>query len=89
MTDCAHETALRFTYRSERRARIVATSVDREVGEIDDDRSRTRLDRDGETIVLTVEAADLTALRAAVNTWLRLVDVAERTLALAVTETAR
>jgi len=37
---------------------------------------RTRLD--SERLVLTVEAADFVALRAALNTWLSLVDVAER-----------
>ena len=57
----------------------MATSLGREVGEIDDDRSRTDLSRDGQSVVVEVEAADLVALRAASNTWLSLLGVAERT----------
>ena len=33
--------------------------------------------RDVETLVLTVEAEDVSALRAALNTWLRLINIAE------------
>ena len=78
-----HHTRFSVEYDDERRARIVATSLAREVGEIDDDRSRTSLSREGRTIELAVEAADLVALRAASNTWLSLLGVAERTANLA------
>ncbi|ELZ13729.1 KEOPS complex Pcc1-like subunit [Halovivax asiaticus JCM 14624] len=83
MTERVHETTLSFSYSSASRARLVARSVDQEVGAIDDDRSETRLTRDGSTVELTIDAADLTALRAAANTWLTLVDVAERTQSIA------
>jgi KEOPS complex subunit Pcc1 len=43
-----------------------------------DDRSRTEVERTGETVVVRVVAADLVALRAACATWTRLVGVAER-----------
>ena len=75
-----HEATLEFEYDEESRARVVAESVAREVGEIDDDRSRTTLERDGSRVILRVEARDLTALRAALNTWTTLVEVAERTI---------
>ena len=75
-----HEAILEFEYDGQSRARVVAESVSREVGEIDDDRSRTTLERDGSRVILRVEARDLTALRAALNTWTTLVEVAERTI---------
>ena len=75
-----HEATLEFEYDGESRACVVAESVAREVGEIDDDRSRTALERDGSTVTLRIEARDLTALRAALNTWTTLVEVAERTI---------
>jgi KEOPS complex subunit Pcc1 len=83
MTAFAHETVLELSYDEESLARIVERSVAREVGEIDDERSQTTVDRDGDTVTFAVEARDLTALRAATNTWLRLATVAERTAALA------
>ena len=78
MTERPHHTTISLTYDDERRARLVEASVGREIGEIDDDRSRTRLSRSGRTVEVAIEAADLVALRAAGNTWLSLVSVAER-----------
>ncbi|MFB6108465.1 MAG: KEOPS complex subunit Pcc1 [Haloplanus sp.] len=72
-----HRVVLSFDYDTERRARAVARSVGVEVGEIDDDRSTASVDRDGDEVRVTVAAADLVALRAGTNTWLRLVSVAE------------
>ena len=77
--DSPHRTRFVAEYDDERLARVVATSLGQEVGEIDDDRSRTSLSRDGRRVELVVEAADLVALRAASNTWLSLLGVAERT----------
>jgi KEOPS complex subunit Pcc1 len=74
----AHEATLTFTYDDQRRAGLVADAVGVEVGEIADGRSRAAVDRDGRRVVVTVRAADLVALRAGVNTWSRLVEVAER-----------
>ena len=75
--DAPHSLSLRFTYDTERRARIVERSVRVEVGEIDDDRSAARVEREGRVVRVQVGAADLVALRAGANTWLRLLDVAE------------
>lgn len=73
-----HSATLSFAYSSPSRARLVARALEPEVGDIDDSRSRMRTRLDSERLVLTVEAADFVALRAALNTWLSLVDVAER-----------
>ncbi|GAB3672258.1 KEOPS complex subunit Pcc1 [Halopiger thermotolerans] len=78
----SHDATLEFDYESPDRARIVAESVAREIGEIDDDRSQTTLEREGATVRIAIDAADVVALRAALNTWFSLVDVAERTAAV-------
>ncbi len=72
-----HSSVLELTYDDERRARTVAESVGVEEGEIDDARSRASVSRDGDAVTVRVDAADLVALRAGSNTWLRLADVAE------------
>jgi KEOPS complex subunit Pcc1 len=74
-----HQAVYSFTYPTGGRARVVADAIAREVDEIADDRSRATVSRDGRTIELTVAARDLVALRAASNTWVGLVEVAERT----------
>jgi KEOPS complex subunit Pcc1 len=81
--DSEHTLSVSFEYDSERRARIVAGSVAPEADEIPDDRSRARVDRDGSAVGVDIAAADLVALRAGANTWLRLVDVAETVTAAA------
>ena len=73
----AHAAEIEFEYRDERRARNVAESVRVEVDEIADDRSGATVAREGRLVRVTVEAADLIALRAGTNTWIRLLDVAE------------
>ncbi|MFB6101033.1 MAG: KEOPS complex subunit Pcc1 [Haloplanus sp.] len=78
-----HHLSLRFDYDTERCARIVERSVGVEVGEIDDARSAARVERDGETVHVRIEAADLVALRAGTNTWVRLLDVAESVASVA------
>ena len=50
-----------------------------EVGDIESDRTRATLDSEDRTVTVTVEADDLVALRAGLNTWSTLVGVAERT----------
>lgn len=74
-----HETRLGFEYDSPACARRVERALAPEIGDIADDRGETRLDRSGATLTVVVEAADLVALRAGLNTWCSLVDVAERT----------
>ncbi|WP_256403550.1 KEOPS complex subunit Pcc1 [Halorubrum salinum] len=73
-----HETILSFTYPSERRARLVGDALAPEVDEIDDDRSGATVERDGEAVRVRVVADDLVALRAGINSWSRLVAVAEQ-----------
>ena len=73
-----HRASLSFTYDDERAARLVERSVRVETGEIDDDRSAAAVDRDGAVVTVRVAAADLIALRAGLNTWIRLVEVTER-----------
>jgi len=74
----AHEASLTVAYGDADRARVVERSVRREVGEIDGDRTEARLNRDGATVEDVVAAADLVALRAGLDTWSGLLDVAER-----------
>jgi len=73
-----HDAAFTFDYDSADHARTVERSVRQELGEIDGDRSTATVARDGRSVTVTVEAADPVALRAGINTWLSLVDVAER-----------
>jgi len=75
--DDPHHLSLQFEYDTERRARTVERSVGVEVGEIDDARSAARVDREGRTVHVRIDATDLVALRAGANTWIRLLDVAE------------
>lgn len=79
MTAATHDALLEFTYDDAESARVVQRSVTQEVGEIAGDRTRAAVARDGTTVTVTVTASDLVALRAGVNTWTTLVDVAERT----------
>lgn len=73
-----HETVLTFEYDSASHAAIVERSLEPEIGDIEGDRTKATLSRDDTDVVVTVEAADLVALRAGQNTWLSLVSVAER-----------
>ncbi|SEQ52023.1 KEOPS complex subunit Pcc1 [Natrinema salaciae] len=75
----SHDATLEFDYETASRAELVAESVAREIGEIDDERSHTTLERDGSRVRIGIDADDVVALRAALNTWFTLVDVAERT----------
>ncbi|MFB6071018.1 MAG: KEOPS complex subunit Pcc1 [Halanaeroarchaeum sp.] len=73
-----HRTTLSFSYDSTDRARTVERSVAVEAGDIAGDRSRASVDRRADTVTIDIEATDLVALRAGQNTWLSLVEVAER-----------
>ena len=74
-----HETRLSVEYCSPQQARRVERALAPEAGDIDDSRSQVRLRRSNGTVSVVVEAADLVALRAGLNTWCSLLDVAERT----------
>ncbi|MGQ3412083.1 KEOPS complex subunit Pcc1 [Natrinema sp. LN54] len=75
----SHDATLEFDYETASRAELVAESVAREIGEIDDERSRTTIEREGARVRIEIDADDVIALRAALNTWFSLIDVAERT----------
>ena len=73
-----HETVLTLDYDDQSDAALVERSLAPEVGDIEGDRTTATLARDGDELRLTIDAADLVALRAGQNTWLSLVGVAER-----------
>ena len=77
MSPAPHEATLVFDYPDPESARLVERAVSRELGEIDGDRTRATLTREGRTVEVRVAADDLVALRAGVNTWCTLVEVAE------------
>ena len=73
-----HEAVLEFDYSDGERAARVARSVRIEADDIEGDRTAATVDREGATLLVRVNAADLVALRAGINTWTSLVSVAER-----------
>ena len=75
-----HTAVLVFTYDDLDAASLIAAAVSREVGEIDGDRASARVVRDGCDVRVEIDADDLVALRAGLNTWSTLVEVAERAL---------
>ena len=77
MTD-THSATLSFVYPDEASARTVAAAVAVEQDELDDDRAGAAVARTDRAVEITVDASDLVALRAGINSWTRLVDVAER-----------
>jgi len=77
--DRAHETVLSFRYPSQRRARLVGDALEPEVGEIDDARSAATTVPDGDDAVrVRVAADDRRRSPRGINSWSRLVEVAER-----------
>ncbi len=72
-----HDSLLAVEYDDAERARRVERSLRPEVGDIDGDRSEVAVTREGATLEVAIEAEDLVALRAGLNTWLTLVSVAE------------
>jgi KEOPS complex subunit Pcc1 len=73
-----HEATFCAEYRDAEHARRVERAIRPEVDDIESDRTQTAVSRTDEHIEVTVTASDLVALRAGLNTWLTLVDVAER-----------
>jgi len=68
-----HTAAFRFTTPD---ARALYLSIYQEMGDVGDRSSvRVRLEGD-DTLILDVSATDIPALRAALNTWLRLITIA-------------
>jgi KEOPS complex subunit Pcc1 len=80
--DGPHEAELVFDYRTSERARLLARSVGQEVDEIEGDRTWATVGVRGASVVVDIAADDLVALRAGINTWSTLVEVAERAAAV-------
>ena len=76
--DRAHAVDLAFEYDCADDAALVAGAVRQEVGEIDGGRSTASLERADRRVLVEIRAEDLVALRAGLNTWQTLVEVAER-----------
>ena len=76
--DRAHAADLAFEYDSADAAALVAGAVRQEVGEIDGGRSTASLERADRRVLVEIRAEDLVALRAGLNTWQTLLEVAER-----------
>ncbi len=75
-----HDAVFTFEYDDQRRARTVERSIRPELDEIDGDRSRASVSCEGEAVSVRIEADDLVALRAAMNTWCSFVEVVETTV---------
>ncbi|MEA1930982.1 MAG: KEOPS complex subunit Pcc1 [Euryarchaeota archaeon] len=78
MSQHAHAAALSFEYSTADDARLVERSVRVEVDQLDDDRSTAGVSRTDSRVAVDIEADDLVALRAGLNSWLRYVSVAEQ-----------
>ena len=78
MSQHAHSAALSFSYPTAGDATIVERSLSVEVDQLDADRSTAGVRRSDRTVDVEIRAADLVALRAGLNSWLRYVSVAER-----------
>ena len=73
-----HTAVFSLEYATPEYAQRVERAIAPEVGDIDDDRSQTSLSSTGRTLEISIEARDIVALRAALNTWFSLVAVAEQ-----------
>ncbi|MFC7155658.1 KEOPS complex subunit Pcc1 [Halomarina halobia] len=76
-----HGVLLEFEYESPDRAALVERCVRQEVGDIEGDRTGAAVGRDGATVEVRIDADDLVALRAGLNTWCTLIEVAEGVVA--------
>jgi KEOPS complex subunit Pcc1 len=72
-----HEAVFSLRYPDAESARRVERAIDPEAGDIQGDRTRARLSREDDTLEVSIQADDLVALRAGLNTWTTLVAVAE------------
>jgi len=73
-----HEAVFTAVYESGQHARRVKRSIEPETDDIVGSRTVAGVECDGSHLTVTIEAADLVALRAGINTWLSLAAVAER-----------
>jgi KEOPS complex subunit Pcc1 len=75
-----HTAELSFKYDSPETAALIASAVSQELGEIDGDRAAATLSQEATRLSIEIDADDLVALRAGLNTWSTLVEVAEKTI---------
>lgn len=73
-----HRIDLQFDFSDRRLAERVVRSVDPEADGLDADRARVTVRVTDASVAVAIAASDLTALRAATNTWTTLIDVAIR-----------
>jgi Uncharacterized protein conserved in archaea len=74
-----HSIELGFEFSTTGRAETISAAVQVEVNEVDDSRATASVTRQGTTVVVEIEANDLHALRAGINSWTRLISTAENT----------
>ena len=72
------ETVFEFRYATPAAASQIAQNIQVEVGELTADRSTVAVDQTDCVVRVEIEAADLVALRAAINSWLRYIQTAEQ-----------
>jgi KEOPS complex subunit Pcc1 len=77
-----HTAELVFRFDTPTAATLVTAAVGREIDEIDDDRSKATIAREDRVVRVEIDADDLVALRASLNTWETLLEVAERMVAI-------
>lgn len=77
-----HRLQLTRQYETADQTAAVYTALEPEVGAIPGDRSTARLNRTATQLVVTIDAADLSALRAANGTWTALLQAAESATAI-------
>jgi len=76
-----HETEIAVEYACESVAAHIVKALAPEVGQLDESRSQVSLTREASTVRVRIRAGDLTALRAGMRSWSRLLAVTERVLA--------
>jgi KEOPS complex subunit Pcc1 len=74
-----HRALIERSFDTRERANTIQQALALELGAIDGERSQTVLDREAETLRITIAAEDATALRAAKHSWFSLLVAAERT----------
>ncbi len=72
-----HDAVLSLEYDDAERARRIERALAPELGDIAGDRTQVSVVRNDGQVDVAVEADDLVALRAGLNTWLALLGVAE------------
>jgi KEOPS complex subunit Pcc1 len=71
---------VRIPFDSEKNARILHQALKPETASVPSDRATTEVTIEGSDLVLTIDASDLTALRAATNSYLSWIAACKRTL---------